>query len=71
MSKVIEAEFVKVPRPSKDDILHTTQEQFNKVFSNMLNHKYKIYESGIDRRRIYNFRRSYRRSRKGISRKHI
>lgn len=71
MYKVIEAEFIKVSEPSKDDILDTTQEQFNKVFSNMLGHKYKICESGISRRRVYNLRRNYRRSRKGISRKHI
>lgn len=69
--KVVEAEFIKVPKSCKDDILDTTQEQLDKVFSNMLNHKYKICESGMSKRRIYNTARNYRRSRKRISRKYI
>lgn len=45
MSKVIEAEFIKIPEPDKNDIEKTTQEEFNEIFRNMLGHKYKIYKS--------------------------
>ena len=40
--KVKIGKFVKVPKPSENDIEKTTQEEFNKVFSNMLGYTYKI-----------------------------
>ena len=43
--QVITGKFIKVPKPSKNDIENTTQEQFNKVFGNMLGQVYKIYLS--------------------------
>lgn len=41
----IKAKFIKVPKPSKNDILNTTQEELNQVFSNMIGHEYEIYLS--------------------------
>ena len=47
MSKIIEAEFIKVPKPYENDIENTTQEEMDKVFKNMLGHTYKICKSGM------------------------
>lgn len=47
--KIIEAEFIKVPKLNKNNIEEITQEGLYKVFNNMLGHKYKIYLSGFNK----------------------
>ena len=43
--KILKAKFIEIPKLSKNDIEQTTQEEFNKVFGNMLGHKYCVYKS--------------------------
>lgn len=49
MDKIIEAEFIKIPKPNENDIERKTQEELNEVFKNMLGHKYKIYLSEFNK----------------------
>lgn len=49
MEKIIEAEFIKVPEPNKNDIEETTQEELNEIFQNMIGHKYNIYLSKFNK----------------------
>lgn len=43
--KILKAKFIKIPKPSQNDIAQTTQEEINKVFRNMLGHTYCVYKS--------------------------
>lgn len=43
--KIIKGKFVKTPMPFKEDIEETTQEEFDKMFGNMLGHIYDVYKS--------------------------
>ncbi|MCI8654253.1 MAG: hypothetical protein HFJ48_00005 [Clostridia bacterium] len=52
MDKIIEAKFIKVPKPNNNDIEKTTQEEFNKIFQNMIGHKYNIYLSELNKEYI-------------------
>ena len=40
--KIFEAEFIKVPKPKENDIENTSQEDLNKIFSNMIGYNYKV-----------------------------
>ena len=46
--KIIKGKFIKTPMPCKEDIEQTTQEKFDKIFSNMLGHAYNIYKSKLN-----------------------
>ncbi len=41
----MKAKFIKIPKPHKNDILNTTQEELNQVFNNMIGYEYEIYLS--------------------------
>ena len=43
--KILKAKFIEIPKPSKNDIAQITQEEFNKMFGNMLGHTYCVYKS--------------------------
>ncbi len=43
--KILKAKFIKIPKPSENDIASTTQEEFNQIFNNMLGHLYCVYKS--------------------------
>lgn len=51
--KIIKGKFVKTPMPYKEDIEETTQEEFDKMFSNMLGHIYYIYLSDLGKYVIF------------------